>query len=278
MAELRKVQRGERFRPSATWQHATVDAIRYVRQLQSSGGEGAGYAVRQADIVFVKNATGQALWRFNPVGIEWTWPTPAEDLATFQNRPLLYGVVPQRPRHLGRYAVLLEPAQPDAIVPAVLDGVTVVRLVVHDPCDGFADIIDGDPWKLYTRSRPDQGSAVILWKESGIGMKWGVVRIAHSPAGPCTTTTCPPCPGQCRWQCTQFGWSKLIDTCNAGCACIPPQEWCLPTNYGALADGQCCGTTSQAPTTTSTTGPPTTTSQAPTTTTTQAPTTTSWTP
>jgi hypothetical protein len=54
-----------------------------------------------------------------------------------------------------------------------------VKVDVTDEDHGYADVTDADATKLTSVSR---GSAQILWKESGTGLKWATVRLGVPPA------------------------------------------------------------------------------------------------
>ncbi|MFH1267796.1 MAG: hypothetical protein ABIK89_18930, partial [Planctomycetota bacterium] len=301
---LRKVRPGEPFEPSAELQHATVDAIRYVRELQNSGGAGVGSHAFNTGVALVKNNSGADRQRFDVLGIDDVFPQPVAKPNAFKEGPVLVGITPDRDMHRGRFAVLLAPAKAGAIVPATVAGVSVAKVDVQDECHWFAEIKDGDAGSLVSVgsgcSCPEEsgsttsttpaptGSAIILWKEPGLGIKWAVIRFSHTgEAKICTTssttttsttttstttsttTTPPPCSGDCRyiWSDSTKTWSLDSSTCLSGCSCTEPQFCgsfdgeCTRTNcvYGSGPPGPYCGgstttstTTTAAPTTTTT--------------------------
>lgn len=150
---------------------------------------------KQAGIVLVKNMSGGARKRFDVLGIDDVFPSPAEQsgadpgrdarIAAFKNGPVLHGVTPTLEDHFANWAILLEPARDkvmsgdvqvaaEGIVPAVVSGLTVCRVNVVRGTDTFAEMDNGDTESLV--SAPG-GSAKILWKEAGLGLKLAAVRI-----------------------------------------------------------------------------------------------------
>ncbi len=177
MGHVKKVHPGEPWRPAADAHNAFVDAARYVEQLKASGGARTGPDQWQTTILQVKNNSGAALDRFNILGIDDVFPTPTNNLDTFKNVPVLHGVTPTTADHFGRFAVLLEPAADGAIVAACVSGVCVCQVNVTDENATTADVKDGDAVCLETGGA---GSATILWKESGAGIVWAVVRVGNT--------------------------------------------------------------------------------------------------
>jgi hypothetical protein len=176
MAEqIRKVTVGEPVGdPSAAFQHATVDTIRYVRQLQSMGGAGTGSGAASAGVVQVKNTSGAARACFDVLGIDDTvFPTPTNNLDAFKLGPVLYGVTPNVAVHEQKFVILLSPARIDAIVPAAIASPTIVKVHVTDEHYNYARIKAGDAGSM--ESAP--AGYPILYRESGTGDKWAEVNL-----------------------------------------------------------------------------------------------------
>lgn len=98
----------------------------------------------------------------------------ADNLAEFKNRVTFKGETPSLASHVGRFAILLEPIAAGKLGKAVVSGVSVARIDVANAYHGSCEIIGGDCGKL--RSGPC-GGAQILWKETGTGLLWGIVRV-----------------------------------------------------------------------------------------------------
>ncbi len=126
--------------------------------------------------ILVKNTTGGALGRFEVLGVDGVEVTPTTSLARFKRRVALSGGTPAVPDHRGKFVVLLEDLPAGAVGPAIGSGLVHVEISVSAGEEGIerADVADGQTGHLVPR--PD-GSAQILWRESGTGTKWAVVRL-----------------------------------------------------------------------------------------------------
>ncbi|MCG3177995.1 MAG: hypothetical protein BIFFINMI_00318 [Phycisphaerae bacterium] len=173
MSQLAKVKPGDPLRiPAATF-NAFVDAAEDLRRRQHDQFTSMQPVGSQTVIVPIKNNSGGDLGRFAVLGIDSPVFTPADNEDGFKNRIALVGVTPVAPTHLGRFAILLEPVANGRIGQAAVAGVCVAKVEVQAEDDGFADISDGSTASL--ASGPS-GAATILWKETGTGEKWAVVR------------------------------------------------------------------------------------------------------
>lgn len=171
---LKKVQSGEKLRIPAAAYNAFIDTARAERQRQQGREQQPQAEVRDTTIVLVKNSIGADRARFEVLGVSDVVIKPADNLDQFKNKVALVGVTPLEASHLGRFVVLTEPLVVNAIGLAVAAGVCPVQLDVNADTDLFADVKDNDAGKLKTGG---SGAAVILWKESGTGQKWAVIRL-----------------------------------------------------------------------------------------------------
>jgi hypothetical protein len=113
--------------------------------------------------------------RFCAVGLGAPVVSPWDNLTEFRENAALAATIPDADTDAGRFAILLEAIPEDGFGRAMLAGVAPVQLEVVDEDHAFADVTDGIAWKLTTA---DAGGAQILWKESGTGTKWGLVRLS----------------------------------------------------------------------------------------------------
>jgi hypothetical protein len=174
---LKKVKSGDPLAIPASTFNTFVDAANDYLARQREQSQKATPAGRCAGIVLVRNDSGAARERFEVLGVSAPVFTPGVDLDAFKNTRALVGVTPTDPGHLGKFVILLEPVPAGELAQALASGVCPVRLDVKDEQDGFADVNDGTCVTLKTGPK---GAAVILWKESGTGQKWGVVHLAGS--------------------------------------------------------------------------------------------------
>ncbi len=178
MTRLSHVKPGQSFKPNAPAHNAFVDAAQYVEALKARGGTTPGRDNWQSSIIQVKNTTESDLARFSILGIDPdnVFPTPTDNLGGFQAGPLLYGETPEEETHFGSFVVLLEPAPADGIVAACVSGMCVCKVNITDENATRADVKDDDEVCL---DGTGVGAAQILWRESGTGVVWAVVRIGN---------------------------------------------------------------------------------------------------
>jgi len=162
--------------------------------LASTPGNSRGLG-KESGIVKIKNVGSTDLNQFEILGITDSLfdPENADQLSEFKRNPVTLKGTRPNCDHVGKFVVLLEPAQEDVIARAVISGVVQVQLQVDDEDHTYADITPADASKLTTVD--GEGSAQIIWKPAGTGLKWAVVRISNSlSADSCvsTSTTEPP--------------------------------------------------------------------------------------
>ncbi|HOD83731.1 MAG: hypothetical protein BWX88_05113 [Planctomycetes bacterium ADurb.Bin126] len=175
---MNRVQKGQPLRGNITaegWNAAMAAAEDLAGRKSSLGGDFM-QTFRQAGIVLVKNAGDYDRGRFDVLGIDGVAITASANLEEFQNRIVLSGDTPAAADHTGRFVVLLEPIAAGAIGKAVVSGVCPVQVDVQKEEDEWADVSDDDATALKSGSF---GGAAILWKESGTGKRWAVVRVSN---------------------------------------------------------------------------------------------------
>lgn len=157
------------------------------------------------------NETGADLPRGSIVATCDVWHKPSADLDQFQNEYIFCGRVPEIADR-GRFFVVKEPIRNNEVGEIVMAGVAATQVNVSDETHLFAERVLGNVTNLQSASA---GSARILWIESGIGLKWGYVRLGDGgeSGANTTSTTTPaphpqPCAGKCRyvWDQAQFVW------------------------------------------------------------------------
>jgi len=172
---MRKVQSGDPLViPSQTF-NSFIDAAQAHKARQQASGQTDRQAFRQSGIVLVKNASGADRQRFDVLGIDSPVITPTDNEDAFKNKVILSGITPSESDHLGRFVVLLEPLADGKVGMAGASGVCAIHVDVQHEDHRFADIKDGDASSLQSR---ESGAATILWKETGTGLKWGIVHLA----------------------------------------------------------------------------------------------------
>jgi len=136
----------------------------------------------QADIILVENGSGADRDRFDILGIEQPIISPTDNLDEFHRQVAIKGITPNSAYHFGNFVILLEPLAAGSIGRGCVSGVCPVRLNVTDAAEDdyeFADVKDDDATQLQSAK---VGSGRILYRESGTGTKWAVVRLSNAPA------------------------------------------------------------------------------------------------
>jgi len=153
-----------------------VDMFRWWQQ---QGGEGftPTPSNEPASIVHIKNDSGSDLTRFSALAITDVFPDPDDNENSFANGPLLTGDTPTASTAPGNFCVMLEPAKDGVVVPAAIAGVTVVKLNVVTATDTTCGV--GTTSVLQSGKQ----GAQILWKQTGTGTKWAIIRLGATAGG-----------------------------------------------------------------------------------------------
>jgi len=182
---LRKVTPGDPFQPSAEAWNAFIDAAMALKAGQlDAEGAGLGYAAawQQAPI---RNDSGADRARYEVLGIKGVLFTPTDNEDHFKNRLVFRGerpalTYPATDDFDGRWAILLEPIAAGDMGRCLLAGVCPVKIDVTDATLRRADAVHNVCEYLRTCQA---GGAQILWKESGTGTKWALVRLPGRDGG-----------------------------------------------------------------------------------------------
>lgn len=175
---MKKVKAGDDLNIPAQTFNTFIDAARDYQNRSRNTGQTPRDAFRQAGIVLVKNASGYDCDRFGILGIKEPLITPTDNADEFKNRIALDARTPYATPYWGKFVILLEPLANGAIGSACAAGISQAKIDVQDEDDLFADVKDSDRAKL--QSYPT-GSARILWKETGTGEKWAIVKLGLCP-------------------------------------------------------------------------------------------------
>jgi hypothetical protein len=178
---LKKVQPGDPLKLGASAYNAFVDAAEDYLRRQRRQAVPSARQQRQNGLCLIRNASTNDYERWDVLAIDGPLYTPTESAASFENDMVLKGVDIDTP-YAGRFAVLQEPIPADGFGLAAVAGVTVARLTVQDEAHEYADIVDVGGYATFATS--PTGSARILWKESGTGYKYALLRLGHNLGQP----------------------------------------------------------------------------------------------
>jgi len=110
-----------------------------------------------------------------PTGATGAYSTGPQTAGTmsFLSYPGVVGVTPTSAAG-AKFVVATEPIEAGKVGMAAIDGVVQVKLDVVAAGDDFAGVKPGSVGHLQTG---ESGDSLVLWKEAGTGVKWGLVRI-----------------------------------------------------------------------------------------------------
>ena len=178
---IQKVRSGDPLRIPASSYNAFVDAAKDFQTRSIKQGAAPERSARHSGIIFVRNMTQSDRARFDILGISAPVFSSTDNPESFQNDVVFDGVTPATlgNAHVGRFVVLLEPVKAGGVAQAMISGVVVCQVNIVADGDKFADISDGDSSCLKSGST---GAAQILWKPSGTGTMWAIVRLGNPAA------------------------------------------------------------------------------------------------
>jgi hypothetical protein len=161
---------GDVFQPRASDWNAAMDAARAYAASRGGIPTGGAPAFGEPGLtVLIKNASGADRAWGDILGLDSMVYGPADNLTSFRTEPVFAGVTPAVASHVGRFAVLLGPIADGALGRAQLVGPVAVQIhVANEDCAGCADVTNG---QVYL-SAGAVGSARVLWRETGTGVKW----------------------------------------------------------------------------------------------------------
>jgi hypothetical protein len=177
---FRKPAAGDPLKIPAAVYSELLDCLAYVRQLRNRSGPARARGRRDNGIIDIRNDTSAAIAEFGILGVAGVVFSPTDSLKSFQNEPLYKGAAPTIASHDGNFAVALEPIAAGKIGQARVSGLVCAQVAVSSGLDwyGFADVTNNDATQL---TLLPSGAAQVLYKESGTGTKWAIVRIGLPP-------------------------------------------------------------------------------------------------
>lgn len=123
MADFTRVQPGQKREIKAAQWNALLESADYVEQLRNSGGALTGRSSLDVCVRPILNSSGDDVDRFGILGIESTLFTPSDAPDEFTSRPAFTGDTPDIAKHLGKFAIALEPIADGEVGLAVVSGI-----------------------------------------------------------------------------------------------------------------------------------------------------------
>ncbi|HPD48718.1 MAG TPA: hypothetical protein P5279_12520 [Anaerohalosphaeraceae bacterium] len=178
---LQKVNPGDRLRIAARTYNAFVDAAK-AQQMQSLGSQsGPRNDAPVVMLVQVKNVSGSDCPHFGVLGISGVVFDPVAAPDAFKDSVVFSGTTPSALSHAGgRFVICAEPIANGSIGAAWAGGICQVQIEVSNADHAYADVSNGLMTKL---ASVESGPCTILWKQSGTGTKWAIVRFGGGGGG-----------------------------------------------------------------------------------------------
>ena len=171
----RKVIAGAPFKPRASEWNEFVDSTRRTNPIRASSNQlGPG--------PYIENLSGGDLDRFSVLGIDDVTYAFADNEEEFHESITFTGDTPTLADHCGKFVVLLEACLDTQFARCIASGVVQVQVDITDADHEWCDVKASTDTEL---SSYGAGSARILHKPSGTGVKWCLVNLAQS-YGPAT--------------------------------------------------------------------------------------------
>lgn len=178
--------------PAGTW-NTIVDVVSALQRERARGSTDTERDLpRASGIIQVKNASGGDLPAFGILGIDAPVYTPTDSVNMFALKTALRGITPTS-SHVSKFVVAMGPIGSNAAGDCVLSGFAICKIDVTDASHTRADVKASDNTKLASGS---VGAAQIVWRETGTGTKWAIIRLGGEvPLNRLVKTTVTHSPG-----------------------------------------------------------------------------------
>lgn len=163
-----------------TWNAILDSALAHRQGRLGNVGQGAARANHWGNLVEIKNNSGSNVDRFGVLGIDGPIITPSTNLDEFKLRIYLSGTTPSSSSHKGKFVVCRDAIPDGDTGKAWIAGVCPAYVNINSTSDETCDVKDSNASQL---DSTNGGSAQILWKDSGTGPLWCLIRFGTAPIG-----------------------------------------------------------------------------------------------
>ena len=166
-------QPGQRFSFTARLYNDLVEIVSQWRQGKFGNRRDNG---QRSPVLRIRNDSGGDLDRFAILGIDGVVFAESDNSNEFKGNPTLKGTTPVIATHAGKFAVLIEPCKNGKFARCMVSGHAVVQVDMIDADDNWCDVKASNA----ELSSYGAGSAQIIHKPSGTGVKWCLVQLGKS--------------------------------------------------------------------------------------------------
>jgi hypothetical protein len=170
---LREVKAGDPLKIPADAYNAMIRAARWVAFNTKGAQRGISQDIFDATTCLVRNSSGADRSRFHVLGVDSVLITPTDNLNEWAAQFALDGITPTT-THNDKFVILLEPISEDQVGRAVASGLAHVKINVSNAAHSRATVDAGNATRLTSAA---SGGVPIIWKESGTGEKYAIVRL-----------------------------------------------------------------------------------------------------
>jgi len=181
---LRKVRPGDEIiehLKAESW-NAFVDTVNDVRLKRNATSGILASRFPRSDLVYVRNDSGGARARYDILCLDGVVFSPSDNQSAFLEQPVFKGVTPTLAK-AGLFAMLLEPAGSSGssrYAVAAVSGNWVANVDIDHEDHRYADVVASS----YRLTSNWYGGAEIIYKPTGTGDKYCIVRLGSFFAGP----------------------------------------------------------------------------------------------
>lgn len=165
---------GDKLEISATKWNAIDDVLRRSKGSIHDRLDGLASAFGGASTIKVINRTGAIQQRYRILGLGESFHSPSSSLDQFKNKYVLEADLPELPDHRQLWGITTGSIAPDGVGELAIGGCVVCQIDITSTHHKFANIADSEVGNLVSGF---WGNAQIVWRESGTGLKWAVVRL-----------------------------------------------------------------------------------------------------
>jgi hypothetical protein len=172
------VKAGDALKIHAEAWNTMLSMARERRALNVENQSDGEWKSAQPVTVLVKNTTASTIARFGVIQFsDPTFdPTGGGSQADFVDRVVLNGIAPNASLGFGRFGIATQQIKAGKIGTAIVDGIVGIKIDVADALHMSAEAPVGSSGLLKTTYA---GSVEIIWKASGTGEKFAVVRMGR---------------------------------------------------------------------------------------------------
>ncbi len=159
----------------------TIDMLNWWRREGRRTGADPRRLFRQNHLIQVRNDSGEDFPWLGIVGLDDVLYSHTDDADGFRYKPAMKGELAITAPYLGRWGIAWEPIGNGEVGWVCVAGVTPTKMYVYEDVPGYAAVrVGATSTDRFWPVADSWGGARVLYRESGTGFKWGLIRIGDS--------------------------------------------------------------------------------------------------